>query len=93
MPDDDYTKDQKDSARRHLMQSKIFKIAAIGLTVMAVIVSFMLYSTLANGDALTFVKRPFVILIMLLPFLPAYVFAMMSKKHYRKATKVLQDNV
>lgn len=90
MPED-YTQSQKEAARKHLLQSKIFKGAAIALAVTAMIVSFMLYSALANGDSLTFIKHPLVALAMLIPFLPAYVFAMMSKGHRSKATKVLED--
>ena len=87
----DYSNTQKTSAREFLVKAKMYKIVAIGLFITAVMILFLVYGVLAKGDAMTFIKNPLIALAMLIPFLPSYVLAMMSKKQRSKAVNALKD--
>lgn len=85
----DIQQDQKE-AREHIVRAQVYKIMAWGFVVGGVIVFIAFHKMFANGDVMVFLQKPMIIFIMLLPFLPSYLFAMMSKKRRRKANEILE---
>ena len=55
----------------------------------AFVIFFLLYGILAKGDFMIFLRQPVLIGIMILPFLPAYVFMIMSKLRKKKMLEAL----
>lgn len=57
----------------------------------AFLIFAVFYAMFAKAGFMAFVKNPFLIGMVLFPFVPAYVFALMSKMRRSKAIKILKE--
>lgn len=83
------TKDQL--AKKYLIQNHLFKVAGILLAILGFIIFVPFYQTFINGDVMNFIRRPYLVAIMIIPFMPALVLMLMSKKARKNATNVLMQ--
>jgi len=81
------TKDQL--AKKYLIQNYLFKIAGIMLAIVGFIVFIPFYQTYINGNVMNFIHRPYLVAIMIIPFLPAIILLIMSKKARKNAANIL----
>lgn len=78
-------------AQKYLLQNHVFKYVGIVLAVCGFFVFVSLYQSFIGGDIINFIRRPTLIPIMVIPFLPGLIFLLLSKKARSKATKILMD--
>ncbi|MBX2835019.1 MAG: hypothetical protein KTR28_08625 [Micavibrio sp.] len=70
--------------KKYLAQSMIYKVASIILSIIGLMTFVQVYVVYSNGDPAAFIRRPMLIIIMLLPFLPAYILMLIADKKKRK---------
>ena len=85
------TLDQAKRAREHLIKARIYKYTAFAFMAMGLIVLFIVFDVMAQGSPLVLLKNPIMLLILILPFAPAYIFALLHKKNRKKAVTVLDN--
>jgi FtsH-binding integral membrane protein len=88
-----YSESQRKEARELIIKSRLYKIVSYGFLCMAVVVFIFFYAMFAEQGFLNFIKNPFLIGMILFPFVPAYVFAFMSKRRRSKAVKILSEGL
>jgi len=88
-----YTEQQRKDARELLIRSRLYKIVAYAFMGVAFLIFALFYSMFAKAGFLAFVKNPFLIGMILFPFVPAYAFAIMSKNRRSKAIKILSEGI
>lgn len=86
-----YSETQREQAREHLVKSRLYKFLAGCFLVVAFMIFAVFYNMFADGTVMSFLKNPFLIGMMLFPFVPAYAFALMSKRRRSKAVKILSE--
>lgn len=77
-------------AKEKLLKYKLYKWIAILLAVGALIVTVNLHLTLADGNSNIVSRRPFLIVIFLLPFVPPVFMGILSKRMYSQAMRDLE---
>lgn len=82
----------REYAREKLVRSGLYKGVAGAFVVAAIFIVFFLYQIVSDGKPMNIIERPFVIVLLLLPFVPAYFLAMLSKKSRRDAMKALEPH-
>ncbi len=88
-----YSESQRTQAREHLVKSRLYKLVAIFFLVVAFLVFAIFYNMFADGGIMVFLTNPFLIGMMLFPFVPAYAFAIMSKRRRSKAVAILSEGL
>ena len=63
-----------------IIRAKLYDLVALAFAVFAVILFIVFYVRYADGDLMAFIRNPFLLLMMIFPFFPAYVFAWMAKR-------------
>lgn len=84
------TKDQL--AKKYLIQNHLFRGVGVALALMGLIVFVTFYQKFIDGDVMNFIRRPYLVAVMIIPFLPALVLLLMSKRARRNAANVLAKN-
>lgn len=74
-------KSERAKAQENLIRAKAYRFLAIGLLVLGFIVMIRLYAGFAEGGVPDFRARPFMLLILFAPFLPALVFSILSERN------------
>lgn len=77
-------------AREKLFKHKVYKWVAVLLAFGAFIITINLNMTLADGNSMVITRRPFLIVIFLLPFVPPLFMGILSKKLYTQAMRDLE---
>ena len=86
----DQEKDLRRKAREKLLKCKMYKWAAIILAFGAFVVTVNLNITLADGNSMVIARRPILIVIFLLPFVPPLFMGILSKRLYTQAMRDLE---
>ena len=77
-------------AKEYIFRAKLYKVMAYLLAISAFLIAVFIYKTLGHGKPIHVVQNPVLIAVLLLPFVPAFFLAMLSKKKRARATKILK---
>lgn len=77
-------------AKEHIFRARLYRVMAYLLAFSAFLIAVFIYNTLGHGKPIHVVQNPVLIAVLLLPFVPAFFLAMLSKKKRAKATKILK---
>ncbi|MCB1720811.1 MAG: hypothetical protein KDI11_03555 [Alphaproteobacteria bacterium] len=80
----------KACAKEKLIRAKFYWFMAIGCMLAAFVISGYIFENLGHGDPTYIVRNPLVVVLLLLPFLPAVFMAILSKSRRAQAIKILQ---
>ena len=83
-------KTEKQQARELLLQTRFYKAMAAIFVAVGLIIFVMLYIKNVEGDLLAALKHPSVVLMLLLPFLPAIVLSWKAQKTEKKLFAILK---
>lgn len=72
------------------MKAKIYRFVAIGMFVMGFFLAAILYAAFSSNGVEVIIKNPLLVLIILLPFLPAAFFSWRSTVHAEILQKLVQ---
>lgn len=86
-------RDSQKIAQEKLIRSKLYKGLALAFAIGAFVVMVYFHRTFAYGDPMKIVKNPILIAILLLPFLPSWFLAILSKKRRAEAYKVMEPHM
>jgi hypothetical protein len=76
-------------ARELLIKTKAFRVFSIIFAVLGLIIFLVIYAQYYGGDPLRAVQDPMIILIVILPFVPAFIFSNRAKKAEDSLKKLL----
>lgn len=79
-------------AREYLLKTRLYRFIALCFLILGVALFIVLYLRFIEGDALTALRQPSLILILLLPFLPAAVLTSMSAKAHKQFFRIMEDH-
>ena len=82
--------EQRAQAREGILRSKLYNIMSIACALGGFILAVLLYQNAANGSPSELIQKPFILLIILLPFVPASFLAIKSRKQYAIASAILE---
>ncbi len=85
-------KDAKEQLREYILKAKLYRAIALIFAVCGFAVFVFLMSEFADGRIYQALKDPFLIVILLVPFLPAAVLSWMSARSERKAIALIGDD-
>lgn len=77
-------------AKELIIRAKVYRAVAFVFAAAGFIVAVLLYQKLAHGRPENIMQNPVLIVILLLPFVPAAFLAMLSGSKRAKATKILK---
>lgn len=77
-------------ARELLLRSRIYRFVALVFAAIGLIVFMLLYFKYIEGDIFEALKRPSLILIVIIPFLPAFILSRMALKTESRFVKILE---
>jgi xanthine/uracil/vitamin C permease (AzgA family) len=69
-----------EDARQILMKAKLFRLFALLFAFVGVLLFIALYLRHVDGSFLSSLRNPFIVLIFLLPFLPALALSLLAGK-------------
>lgn len=81
----------REAAKENLVKAKIFRFVAIVMFVMAFFLAAILYAAFSSNGVEVIIKNPLLVLIILLPFLPAAFFSWRSSVHAETLQKLVQE--
>ena len=85
--------DLQTQARRYLIKAKLYRFMAICLAIVGLVVFFFQYMEHVEGKLATIISSPQLVLIFLLPFLPAAVLSWLSMRAYNKSYDALEKDL
>jgi hypothetical protein len=77
-------------ARDLLLKSRIFRIIGIFFAIGGILLFIVLYLRFIEGDIVRALHSPAIIAIMIIPFLPAIIFAAMASRSEKKLKEILE---
>lgn len=75
-------------ARALLIKSRFYRIFALAFAVMGLVIFAYLYMTHIEGNFSEVLRNPSIIVILLVPFLPAIVLSLLAQKFERQFAKL-----
>lgn len=85
-------KEQEEAVRKLLIKSHFYKIMAAVLAVKGMFALVEIYDRNIGGDVMEFIRRPILIVMVLIPLLPGYILFMLSRKARKKAANIIDQN-
>ena len=82
----------KQTARQLVLKSRLYRLIGLLFAVVGLVIFLIIFSHAFKGNFLHAAKDPFILLIVLLPFLPACVLAWMSSSLEKKALSKLEKS-
>lgn len=76
-------------AREHLIRARLYSAVAMVFVAVGFVIFFIFYERYIDGDASAFFRKPVLFAIMFLPFLPAYIFALLATRQRKAAAQVI----
>jgi hypothetical protein len=76
-------------ARELYMRAKVYRILALVFAAVGLLIFISLYINNVGGGIFEALHRPSTVLIVLLPFLPSYIFSRLSVKAEKKFTAMM----
>lgn len=76
-------------AREHLIRARLYGTMSMSFVAVGFIIFFIFYERYVGGDASAFFKKPVLFATVFLPFLPAYIFALLAIKRRKAVLQVL----
>jgi len=73
------------------MKAKLYKGAALVFFLLGLVLFFVFSIVMTNGDFEAFFRKPLLLLLLVVPFLPTYVFIMLSDKKRKLVLKARQS--
>ena len=84
--------DQRREARKYLVRAKAYRLIGILFALVGIGVFAMLYLRLSgSGQFLAAMMDPFLIGVVLFPFVPAFFLTMMGQMSEKKVVKIIED--
>jgi hypothetical protein len=78
------------AAREYFLRARVYRILALVFAATGVLVFICLYmNNVGGGSLFDALRRPSTVLIVLLPFLPAYLFSRLSAGAEKKLAEIL----
>ncbi|MCB9996463.1 MAG: hypothetical protein H6869_08525 [Rhodospirillales bacterium] len=77
-------------AREFLLRAKIYRAIALAFAIGGLVVFLALYFKHVDGHIMAALHNPKLVLILLLPFLPAFVVSRMAVKAEKNLSKILE---
>lgn len=81
----------KKELRALLLKSKFYRFAALVFAVCGVAVFAFMYYHTTNEDALAVLKNPYIVLILVISFLPAFVLSWQAVRYEKKLIALLES--
>ena len=88
-PHSDHSLKARRLAQEKLTRSKLYMIIAVSLAVGSFVISLSLYIMLGHGSPIFILQQPSLIPLLIVPFFPALFMAVLSRKKYSEAVKIL----
>ena len=85
--------DSQKIAKEKLVRAKFYKIMAIAFAFGAFVVMVYIHRTLAKGQPMEIIENPVLIAVLLLPFLPSWFLAILSKKRRAQAFQIMEPHM
>lgn len=79
-------------ARELVLKARIYRICALIFALIGLIMFVMLYMRHVEGAFLSSMTNPFIITIVVVPFLPAVVLSILARRLEREYIKKFQQN-
>jgi uncharacterized protein YacL len=86
------TANAQEAIQYHLVKSKLYKIVSVIFAIVGLFMFFFFAITLIGNDPTAIIKQPWIVIYMILPFLPAYVLSMIAEKHRKKLKQLVEKN-
>lgn len=80
---------EREIAREHLIRARLYGFISLSFVVVGFVVFFVFYDRYIGGDVLAFFKKPLLFVMMFLPFLPAYIFALLAVRRREAFLRLL----
>lgn len=81
----------KKELRALFIKSKFYRIAALIFAVCGVAVFGFMYYYTTNGNALKVLENPYIIVILVIPFLPAVILSWQATRNEKKLMALLES--
>ena len=78
-------------ARELLLRSRLYRFAALIFAIVGIILFLFLYFKYIEGDMYQALQNPKLVLILLIPFLPAFILSRMAIKTEGKFQKIMDE--
>ncbi|MCC6598116.1 MAG: hypothetical protein IT559_04955 [Alphaproteobacteria bacterium] len=82
-------KTESQIARENFVKARLYGFVSLGFVFVGFIIFFIFYDYFIGGDVSNFFKKPLLFAVVFLPFLPAYIFALLSIKKRNTVLKIL----
>ncbi len=79
-------------ARNYLIKAKFYRFFAIVFAVVGLVLFTYLYFEKVSGHFFEAIKEPWLVLIILIPFLPAAILSWIASRMEKKLMKVIEDS-
>jgi uncharacterized membrane protein len=80
----------QDAAQYHFVKAKLYRIVSIIFAIIGLLLFFIFSVILIDNDPKVLLTQPWIVIFMLLPFLPAYVLSMLAEKHRKKLKQLVE---
>ena len=81
--------DTRLKARESLLRSRIYRFTALVFAVLGLVLFVFLFFRYVEGDIMHALKKPSIVLILVLPFLPAAILSRMAVEAEKKLAKLI----
>lgn len=85
----DSGRSEREIAREHLIRARLYGSISLSFVAVGFVVFFIFYDRYVGGDASIFFKKPVLFATVFLPFLPAYIFALLAIRQRRAVVQIL----
>ena len=85
-------KNSQESAKKYLVKTYMYKIAGYMFAFVGMLLAANFYTNHIGNDVMNFIHKPFIVSLMIIPFLPAFILIMMSRKSREKASVLLYQD-
>lgn len=74
--------------KKYQIQNQIFTVAGFILAFIGIVVFISFYQKYIDGDVMNFIRRPYLVAIMIIPFFPALILLLLAKKAEKNAVNI-----
>ena len=80
-------------AREYLLKTRLYRFIALCFLIAGVALFIVLYLRYIQGDALAALRQPVLVLILLIPFIPAAVLTSMAGKAQKNLMAIMDEHI
>jgi uncharacterized membrane protein len=80
----------QEAAQYHYVKAKLYRIVSIIFAIIGLLLFFIFSVIMIDNDPRVLLTQPWLVLFMIMPFLPAYVLSMLAEKHRKKLKQLVE---